>query len=233
MAKIQMTLRWFGKDHDTVTLKQIRQIPGVKGIITSLFDIPPGEIWPKERIRRLAQEAESEGLIIAGIESLNIHDSIKDGSKERDRYIENYRISLRNLGESGIKLVCYNFMPVFDWTRTELARRRPDGSTVMAYDQEIIDATAGSAMFSRMDGESGGFALPGWEPERLKRIEELFDVYRTMDEGTLINNFRYFLEAILPVCETYGIRMAVHPDDPAWPVFGLPQPAHRQRHATC
>ena len=112
-----------------------RQIPGVTGVITTLYDTKPGEVWSKEAIRNLKNEVEASGLHISGIESVNIHDDIKAGLPTRDKYIENYIETLRNLGEEDIHLVCYNFMPVFDWTRTELARVRPDGSTVLAYTQ--------------------------------------------------------------------------------------------------
>lgn len=130
---MQMTLRWYGSKYDTVTLKQIRQIPGVTGVISTLYGTAPGEIWKTGDIRGLKQEIEDAGLTLAGIESVNIHDSIKAGTADRDKYIDNYIETLKRLGEEDIHLVCYNFMPVFDWTRTELARVRPDGSTVLAY----------------------------------------------------------------------------------------------------
>jgi hypothetical protein len=130
---MEMTLRWYGSKFDTVTLKQIRQIPGVKGVITTLYDTTPGEVWSRERIRALKDEVAAAGLHIAGIESVNVHDAIKTGAPERDQYIANYIETLENLGQEDIHLVCYNFMPVFDWTRTELAREREDGSTVLAY----------------------------------------------------------------------------------------------------
>ena len=137
---MEMTLRWYGSRFDTVTLKQIRQIPGVTGVITTLYDTAPGEVWSRERIRALKDEVEAAGLHISGIESVNIHDDIKTGAGNRDQYIANYIETLENLGKEDIHLVCYNFMPVFDWTRTELARVRPDGSTVLAYTQAAVDA---------------------------------------------------------------------------------------------
>lgn len=130
---MEMTFRWYGSDFDTVTLKQIRQIAGVTGVITTLYDTAPGDVWSCERIRALKDEVEASGLHIAGIESVNVHDAIKAGTAERDKYIDAYIETLENLGKEDIHLVCYNFMPVFDWTRTELARVRPDGSTVLAY----------------------------------------------------------------------------------------------------
>lgn len=112
-------------------------------------------------------------------------------------------------------------MPVFDWTRSDLAKVRPDGSTVLAYDQKEIDKINPENMFESMGKKSNGFELPGWEPERMARIKELFEMYKDVDEEKLFNNLVYFLKAIQPVCEKYDIRMAIHPDDPAWPVFGL------------
>ena len=136
---MQMTLRWYGSRFDTVTLQQIRQIPGVTGVISTLYDTVPGEVWTLERILALKKEVEDAGLTLAGIESVNVHDAIKAGLPERDQYIDNYIATLENLGKADIHLVCSNFMPVFDWTRTELARVRPDGSTVLAYTQEAVD----------------------------------------------------------------------------------------------
>ena len=220
---MQMTIRWFGTGYDSVTLPQIRQIPGVKGVITSLYGKQPGEIWHKNEILGLKKTVEDAGLSIAGIESVNIHDSIKAGSPERDANIANYITSLENLGEAGLNLVCYNFMVIFDWTRSDLAKVRPDGAKVMAYDQAIIDKIDPNDMATAMNAQSKGFALSGWEPERLEKLKELFTLYRDMTEEKLFLNLQYFLEAILPTCEKYGIKMAIHPDDPAWSVFGLPR----------
>ena len=220
---MQMTLRWFGDKFDSVKLWQIRQIPGVTGVITTLYDIPAGDVWPIERIKALQKEVEDAGLNIAGIESVNIHDAIKIGNADRDKYIENYITTLDNLGQCGIKLVCYNFMPVFDWTRTDLAKVRPDGATVLAYDQKVVDSIDPQTFFDQTNDNSNGFVMPGWEPERLSKVKELFEAYKDVDEEKLFNNLVYFLKAIQPVCEKWGIKMAIHPDDPAWPVFGLPR----------
>ena len=126
---MDMTLRWYGRKFDTVTLKQIRQIPGVTGVISTLYDSVPGEAWETDKILALKNEIEDAGLKLLGIESVNIHDAIKVGSPDREQYIDNYITTLERLGQADIHMVCYNFMPVFDWTRTELARVRPDGST--------------------------------------------------------------------------------------------------------
>ena len=220
---MEMTLRWYGSKFDTVTLKQIRQIPGVTGVITTLYDTEPGEVWSRERIRAMKDEVEAAGLHVAGIESVNIHDAIKTGAPEREQYIANYIETLENLGKEDIHLVCYNFMPVFDWTRSELARERADGSTVLAYNQDTVDMIDPEHMKESVEKMSNGFVMPGWEPERLDRLKELFDMYKDVDAEKLFNNLVYFLEAIGPVCEKYDIKMGIHPDDPAWPIFGLPR----------
>ena len=220
---MKMTLRWFGPGFDSVSLEQIRQIPGVTGVISTLYDVPAGEAWTKERVRELKQTIEAVGLELSGIESVNIHDAIKIGAPERDKYIENYIQTLEVLGEEGIDMVCYNFMPVFDWTRSDLAKVRKDGSTVLSYDQEIIDKIDPTTMFEKLDDKSNGFVLPGWEPERMARIKELFELYKDVDDKKLFENLGYFLKAIIPTCEKYNIKMAIHPDDPAWSVFGLPR----------
>ncbi|MBQ3084281.1 MAG: mannonate dehydratase, partial [Clostridia bacterium] len=188
---MQMTLRWYGSKFDTVTLQQIRQIPGVKGVITTLYDTVPGEVWSKERIQAMIEEVEAAGLTVAGIESVNIHDEIKTGGPNRDLYIDNYIETLENLGQAGIHMVCYNFMPVFDWTRTEMARVREDGSTVLAYTQEAVDALDPEKMFDSIAGDMNGTVMPGWEPERMERVKELFELYEDIDEEKLFENLVY------------------------------------------
>ena len=220
---MEMTLRWYGSKHDSVTLEQIRQIPGVTGVITTLYDSMPGEVWSEEAIAAMIAEVESAGLHVSGIESVNIHDAIKIGTPDREEYIDNYITTLEHLGKAGIHMVCYNFMPVFDWTRTELARKRPDGSTVLAYTQEAVDAIKPEEMFASIGKDTNGFVMPGWEPERMARVKELFEMYRDVDDEKLFANLKYFLERIMPVCDKYDINMAIHPDDPAWSVFGLPR----------
>lgn len=220
---MEMTLRWYGTGYDTVTLEQIRQIPGVKGVITTLYGKKPREVWEREEIKKLKNEVEAAGMHIAGIESVNVHEDIKLGKATRDELIANYKETLKNLGHEGIHLVCYNFMPVFDWTRTELARKREDGSTVLAYTQEAVDALVPEEMFASIKGDMNGTVMPGWEPDRLEKVKELFEEYKGVTSEDLFNNLVYFLEEIMPVCDEYDINMAIHPDDPAWPVFGLPR----------
>ena len=220
---MQMTLRWYGSKYDTVTLKQIRQIPGVTGVISTLYGTAPGEVWEMDDILALKTEIEAAGLQLAGIESVNIHDAIKIGFPDREQYIENYITTLERLGQAGIHMVCYNFMPVFDWTRTELARMRPDGSTVLAYNQAAVDAIDPAKMFESIAGDMNGTVMPGWEPERMAHVKELFEMYKDVDDEKLFANLKYFLERIMPTCDKYNINMAIHPDDPAWSVFGLPR----------
>ncbi len=220
---MKMSLRWFGTGHDSVTLNQIRQIPGVEGVITTLYDTVPGEAWESDQIKAINKEVNDSGLKILGIESVNISDEIKSAAPDRDRHIENYITTLKRLSAEGIDMVCYNFMPVFDWTRSELAKVRPDGSTVLAYNQEKVDAIKPSEMFKNIDDDSNGFVMPGWEPERMKKIESLFSMYQGIDNDTLFANLKYFLEAIMPTCEKYGVKMAIHIDDPVWSVYGLPR----------
>ena len=220
---MKMTLRWFGEGNDSVELWKIRQIPGVTGVITTLYNIPVGEAWTYEDIMEMKHKVEASGLKVEGIESVNIHDSIKIGLPDRDKYIENYITTLENLAKADIKLVCYNFMPVFDWTRSELAKKRDDGSTVLSYDQDKIDEINPDEMFKQIDSNSQGFVMPGWEPERLAHVKELFEAYKDVGEQNLFDNLVYFLKKIQPVCEKHDIMMAIHPDDPAWPVFNLPR----------
>ena len=220
---MKMTLRWFGEGNDSVELWKIRQIPGVTGVITTLYNIPVGEAWTYEDIMEMKNKVEASGLKVEGIESVNIHDSIKIGLPDRDKYIENYITTLENLAKADIKLVCYNFMPVFDWTRSELAKKRDDGSTVLSYDQDKIDEINPDEMFKQIDSNSQGFVMPGWEPERLAHVKELFEAYKDVGEKNLFDNLVYFLKKIQPVCEKHDIMMAIHPDDTAWPVFNLPR----------
>ncbi|MEF9879429.1 MAG: mannonate dehydratase [Clostridia bacterium] len=220
---MKMCFRWFGEAYDSVKLWQIRQIPGMAGIIGTLYDTKPGEEWELDAIRQLKKQVEDAGLQLLGIESVNIHDAIKIGLPERDHYIQNYIHTLRKLGNEGIHMVCYNFMPVFDWTRSELAKVRPDGATVLAYDQHKVDQINPAELFSQIDGSSNGFILPGWEPERMAHVKELFEQYKQVDTEKLFQNLVYFLNAIMPVCDECNINMAIHIDDPAWSVFGLPR----------
>ena len=220
---MKMSFRWYGQQNERFPLQYVRQIPGMHGIVGALFDVPVGEVWPLDKIFALKREVEDSGLRIETIESVNVHEDIKLGTSSRDRYIENYIQTLKNLAQIGINVVCYNFMPVFDWTRTELAKVLPDGSSVLSYDARILAGLTPEMMAERMESQSGGFMMTGWEKDRLQALQLLFDKYRGIDEETLFGNLEYFLQAIMPTAEKCGIKMAIHPDDPPWSVFGLPR----------
>jgi mannonate dehydratase len=219
---MKTVFRWFGETDDSVSLRQIRQIPGVTGIVAALQEIPVGEVWPADRIQALKEKINAAGFTLEVIESVNIHDDIKLGAAGRERYIDNYRETIRRLGRAGVKVICYNFMPVFDWVRSDLAKPLADASTVLAYEERLIPEDP-FQMMAEMERGAKGFSLPGWEPERLKELKGLFEKYSGLTEAKLSENLRYFLEGIIPVCEECDVRMAIHPDDPPWPVFGLPR----------
>lgn len=220
---MEMTMRWYGSKYDTVTLKQIRQTCYATGVITTLYNKMPGDVWEQNEVKALKNEVENAGLNLSGIESVNVSDAIKTGGPGRDKDIDAYIKSLESLGKENIHMVCYNFMPVFDWTRTELTRVRPDGSTVLAYTQDAVDKIDPAKMFDSISSDMNGTVMPGWEPERMARIQDLFAMYESVDEEKLFQNLQYFLSAIMPVCDKYNINMAIHPDDPSWSVFGLPR----------
>lgn len=218
-----MTFRWFGSDKDTVTLEQIRQIPNVVGVVPALHNLPAGEAWELDDIMKMKAEIEKAGLTMECIESVNVHEDIKIGLPTRDKYIENYKTSIRNLAKAGVKVICYNFMPVFDWTRTDLAMNMGDGATCLSYDGAQIEGKSPEQMFKDIDDNSNGYAMPGWETERMPEIKELFEKYKNVTSDDLWNNLKYFLEAIMPVCEECDVKMAIHPDDPPWDIFELPR----------
>ena len=210
---MKMTFRWYGHS-DPVTLGNIRQIPGMYGIVSAIYDVPVGEVWPLDKIRALKETIEAHGLKLEVIESVPVHEDIKLGKPSRDRLIDNYGKTLGNLAACGIKVVCYNFMPVFDWTRTSLEMRLPDGSTTLAFDTHEIEA---------LDIEHG-IALPGWDASyRPDELKTLLAEYAALDDSGLWANLAYFLRAIVPVAKKAGIKMAIHPDDPPRPIFGLPR----------
>lgn len=219
---MRMVFRWFGTGNDTVSLEQIRQIPGVEGIVWALHHLPAGEVWPLEEIMKVKEKADACGLHLEVVESVNVHEDIKLGRPSRDRYIENYKQTIEHLAKVGVKTICYNFMPVFDWVRTDLHKELPDGSTAMFYEKQKIDEIDPKELINKIN-ENPNFTMPGWEPERLAHLSKLFEAYRGVTEEHLLENLKYFLDEIIPVAERYGIRMALHPDDPPWSIFGLPR----------
>jgi mannonate dehydratase len=253
---MEKTWRWFGKK-DKITLSMLRQI-GVEGIVTALHDVPNREIWTVEAINDLKQYIESYGMRWSVVESLPVCEAIKYAGPERDQLIENYKVSLANLGKCGVKTVCYNFMPVIDWVRTDLQHPWPDGSSSLYYDRvrfayfdtrilqregaekdyteeelhkvaeldkviteaekdELVDAiivkTQGFVNGNIREGDKNPVAI-------FKRLLSLYD---GIDRDALRENMRYFLSAIMPVCEEYGVNMCVHPDDPPFQILGLPR----------
>ena len=209
-----MTFRWYGKD-DPVTLDKIRQIPGMRGIVSAIYDVPVGEAWPLERILELKKEIEDKGLELSVIESVPVHEDIKMGTGDRDRYIENYCTTIRNLAKAGVDCVCYNFMPVFDWTRSDLAYELPDGSNALIFDEKTVE---------KMDPLTGELSLPGWDSSYTKDgLKALLEAYSKITEEDLWNNLKYFLDKVIKVCEEVKVKMAIHPDDPPWGIFGLPR----------
>ena len=219
---MQITFRWYGEKSDSISLKYIKQIPGVSGVVWALHDLPVGDCWPLELIEEVKAQAAAYGFNIDVVESVNVHEDIKLGNANRKKYIENYKRTLVNLGKAGVKVVCYNFMPVFDWTRTDLFKPLPDGSTALFYEKAKIESI-NPAEFLEDLSKQGASTMPGWEPERFSKIKELFMAYEGVTEEDLWGNLKYFLEKIVPVAEESGIKMAIHPDDPPWNIFGLPR----------
>lgn len=208
-----MSFRWYGAS-DPVTLAQIRQIPGMHGIVSALYHRTPGEVWPVAEIAALRDTIAAHSLALELVESVPVHEDIKLGKPERDRWIENYGRTLENLAAAGVRVVCYNFMPVFDWTRTSLDRPLPDGSNSLAFSV----AEAAAIDFSR------GMSLPGWDSQRTPaEFRALIARYEGLSEDGLRERLAYFLERVIPMAAASGVKMALHPDDPPRPIFGLPR----------
>ncbi len=220
---MKMILRWFPHGDDSVTLSQIRQIPGVTGVASCLPHIPVGDVWPLEQLQALRTEVNEAGLDLEVIESVNIHEDIKKGLASRDDYIERYIATLKNLSAIGIKCLCYNFMPVLDWARSDLEFPLPDGSTVLSYRHDQVVEMNPGKMADAMANQSKGYSLPGWEPERIDAMSRDIEFYQSMSQDDYWKNMKYFLDAVIPHAEELDIKLAIHPDDPPWPLFGLPK----------
>lgn len=253
---MEKTWRWFGKK-DPITLSMLRQI-GVEGIVTALHEVPNGEVWTVEAIQDLKAYIESYGLRWSVVESLPVCEAIKYGGPQRNRLIENYKTSLANLGMCGVKTVCYNFMPVIDWIRTDLHYALPDGSTSLYFNrirfayfdlkilrregaeqdytpeelQEVaeldqrITAAEKAELIDTIIVKTQGFIdgnIQEGEPYPIRKFRELLALYKGIDRQRLRENLRTFLEAVMPVCDTYGVNLCIHPDDPPFQVLGLPR----------
>lgn len=210
---MQMTFRWYGPD-DPVSLADIRQIPGVTGVVTALHDVPVGEVWTRDALAERHEQIEAAGLSWPVVESIPVHEDIKLGRPTRDALIDRYCQSIEHVGAQGIGVVCYNFMPVFDWMRTDLAFELPDGSTALAYDHDAL---------ADIDLSEGTGDRPAWVTYDADELAALREAYRTVDEEALWAHLGYFLERVVPVAEAAGVKLAIHPDDPPWPIFGLPR----------
>ncbi|SHI58234.1 mannonate dehydratase [Clostridium intestinale] len=211
---MKLSFRWYGND-DPVKIEYIRQIPSMHSIVTAIYDVPVGEKWSMDSILSLKETVENAGLNFDVIESVPVHEDIKLGLSTRDKYIENYKENIRNLGKAGVKVICYNFMPVFDWTRTQLDKVLDDGSTALVYYVDQI---------KDMDPLTGELSLPGWDSSYTKEsLKEVFDKYSKITKEDLWNSLEYFLKEIIPVAEEAGVKMAIHPDDPPYDIFGLPR----------
>lgn len=211
---MKMTFRWYGED-DPVTLEYISQIPAMSGIVSAVYDIKPGEVWSNESINKIKTEAEKHGLAFEVVESVPVSEEIKLGAKNADKLIENYCENIKRLGKAGVKCVCYNFMPVFDWLRSELEHTHADGANSLAYDHKTV---------MKMNPLTSELSLPGWDASYAKdELKELIEEYKKLGEEGLWKNLESFLKAVIPVAEEAGINMAIHPDDPPWGMFGLPR----------
>ncbi len=254
---MEKTWRWFGPN-DKITLDMLRQI-GVEGIVTALHHIPNGEIWSEEEVVKMKNFIEEHGLRWSVVESLPVSESIKYGGSDRDQLIENYKESLRNLGKAGIKTICYNFMPVLDWARTDLEYPNPNGTSnlyfnraefayfdinilkrenaAQDYDEETLrrmreevaprmDKDAEHRLVENIIVKTQGFVngnITEDDLEPVNKFREFLELYKGIDADRLRANMAYFLNAIMPVCDEYGIDMCVHPDDPPMPILGLPR----------
>lgn len=211
---MKMSFRWYGND-DPVSLRYISQIPNMRSVVSAVYDVKPGQVWPEESIKRIKDDCEKNGLIFDIVESIPVPEDIKLGSANRDELIEVYCENIRRCAKYGVKCVTYNFMPVFDWTRTQLDKMAPDGSTslVMYWEQ-----------MKGLDPLTDDIDLPGWDASYTKdEIKELFKKYAEIGEEGLWENLAYFLKKVIPVAEECDVRMAIHPDDPPYPIFGLPR----------
>lgn len=211
---MKLTFRWYG-EKDPVTLEKISQIPTMSGIVSAIYDVKPGDVWDEESILKIKENAKNNNLKFEVVESVPVPEDIKLGTENAPRMIKNYCENIRRLSKHGVKCICYNFMPVFDWLRSELERSQADGANALAYDEEVVLA---------MNPLNSDLSLPGWDASYEKgELRVLLQKYEALGEEGLWKNFENFLKEIIPVAEECGVNMAIHPDDPPWGIFGLPR----------
>lgn len=209
---MKMTFRWYGPD-DSISLDYIRQIPCMTGVVTAVYSVPVGEVWPQEEIDKMKETVNAKGLEMEVIESVPVHEDIKLKRGNYQLYIDNYKENIRRLSKAGVKCICYNFMPVFDWTRSRLDQPLDDGSNALVYYKEDVD---------KMDPTK--MTLPGWDASYTPdEISDLVDEYKKIGEEGLWKNLEYFIKEIMPVAVECDVNMAIHPDDPPWSIFGIPR----------
>lgn len=209
---MKLTFRWYGLN-DSIPLRYIKQIPGMSGIVTSVYDVKAGGLWPASNLAKLKEEAVKAGLEMEVIESIPVVEDIKLGKPTRDHYIDIYAKNIIAASTYGIKCVCYNFMPVFDWIRTDLTSVNSDGSKSLSYSTPEL---------MRLDPKN--LHLPGWdESYSSDELNLLLAEYKTVSHEKLLDNLVYFLNKLMPTLEKYNVNMAIHPDDPPWDVFDLPR----------
>jgi mannonate dehydratase len=209
---MKMTFRWYG-EKDSIPLSYIKQIPNMSGVVTAVYDVSVGEVWELDKIKHLKKLCADADLEMEVIESVPVHEDIKLGKPSRDKLIANYAQTIRNLGKVGVKCICYNFMPVFDWLRTDLKTKAKDGSNSLSYNHKQLLAL-----------DPKNLHLPGWdESYSTDQLNALLDDYKGISHEQLFDNLVYFLNGIMPACDEADINMAIHPDDPPWDMFGLPR----------
>jgi len=211
---MKMSFRWYG-DNDPVKIEYIGQIPGMRSIVSAVYDTPVGEVWSESSIAHIKSQANKAGLDFDVVESVPVHEDIKLGKPSRDKLIANYCENIAKLGKVGVKVICYNFMPVFDWTRTQLDKVNDDSSTTLVYYAEQL---------KDKNPLSSDLSLPGWDSSYTKDgLKNLFKDYGKLTKEDLWKNLEYFLKKIIPIAEKHKVKMAIHPDDPPWDIFGLPR----------
>lgn len=215
--------RWYGEEGDTIPLSHVKQIPGMDGVVGTLLDKLPGDVWELAEIADFKASVEKKDMKLLGIESVSVHDAIKAGTDERDHYIDNYIQTIKNLSANGVNMICYSFKPIFGWFKTNLNYENEDGSKALLFDYEVIEDMEAKDMYTLINSQSKGFRLSGWEEERLDKFKELEAMYEGQTREDLFDNLTYFLERIIPVAEEYKVKMAIHPDDPPFEIFDYPR----------